>query len=132
MAKPRTRRNAGGALINGNNIPKPIPAVSRALTPIPASTPGPPGRYTDEDLQRAIKLALESFVKGQEYGQLQANAASRVQPLKTWFPDLYYGNSHLDCYYFCQQCEDHFKTAGANRPNQVFFTASFLCRAMVQ
>lgn len=37
---------------------------------------GPAGRYTDDDLQRATKLALELFVKSPEYGQLQANTAA--------------------------------------------------------
>ena len=137
MAGPRTRRNAGGAPTDSSGTP----AVSRAPTPTPAQTPAPapaptpvqPGLYTDADLQRATKLALESFVKGQEHGQqLQANSAPREQPLKARFPDLYYGNSHLDCYRFCQQCEDHFETAGANGPNRIPFAASFLRGAMVQ
>ena len=80
IAGPCTRRNlpaggenelADGALTNDNGTPKPIPAVSRASAP--ASAPGPPERYTDEYLQRATKLALKSFVKDQEHGQLQAN-----------------------------------------------------------
>ena len=93
MAGPRTRRNTGGAPTNDSGTPVPTPAVSRAPTaapaqaPAPASAPGPPGRYTDEDLQRATKLALESFVKGQEHGQLQASSVSREQPLKARFPD---------------------------------------------
>ena len=90
MAGPRTRRNAGGAPTNDSGTPKPTPAVSRA--PAPAFAPGPPGRYTDEDLQRATKLALELFVKGQEHGQLQANSAPREQPLKARFSNLYYEN----------------------------------------
>ena len=146
MAGPRTRRNPplggedelAGAPTEGNSTPSPSPVVSQAQTPAPAQAPaptpapGPPGRYTDEDLQRATKLALESFVKGQEHGQLEANSALREQPLKARFSDLYYGNSHLDCYRFCQQCEDHFETAGANRLNRVLFAASFLRRAMIQ
>ena len=100
MAGPCTRRNAGGAPTDDNGTPVPIPAVSRAPTPVPApaSVPGPPGRYTDEDLQRATKLALESFVKGQEHGQ--ANSASRDRALKARNPDLYYESSHMECYYF--------------------------------
>ena len=150
MAGSRTRRNANGAPTNDSGTRKPTSAVSctptsapaQALAPAqaPALTPalafasvsGQPERYTDKDLQRATKLALELFVKGQEHGQLQANSASRKQPLKARFPDLYYRNSHLDCYRFCQQCEDHFETAGANRPNRVPFAASFLRGAMVQ
>ena len=70
MAGPCTRRNAGGTPTDSSGTPEPTPAIFRAPTPAPASASGPPGRYTDEDLQKATKLALESFVKGQEHGQL--------------------------------------------------------------
>ena len=70
MVGPRTRRNAGGAPTNDSGTPNLTPAVSHAPTSAPASVPGPPRRYTDEDLQRATKLALESFVKGQEPGPI--------------------------------------------------------------
>ena len=81
-------------------VPIPMPAqASEALAP----TPGQPGRYTNEDLQSATKLAVKSFVNGQEYGQLQISTTPREQPLKAWFLDLYYGNSHLDCYCFYSQ-----------------------------
>ena len=132
MSGPRTCRNAGKASTNGSGTSELTPAVFHAPTPAFASAPGPPGRYTNEDLQKATKLALELFVKGQKYGQLQANFAIYEQPLKAWFFDLYYGNSHLDCYCFCQQCKDHFKTAGANGPNWVFFVALFVYKAIVQ
>ena len=146
MAGSRTHRNPSlggkdelaGAPTKGNSTPAvshastPIPAYAPAPTPAPASAPGPPERYTDKDLQRDTKLALELFVKGQEHCQLQANSAPRKQPLKAQFSNLYYGNSYLDCYWFCQQCKDYFETAGANRLNQVFSTDLFLRRAMVQ
>ena len=100
-----------GAPIKRNSIPAifcaPTPAPAQALAPTSApasasaSALGPPGRYTDEDLQRATKLALESFIKDQENGQLQANFAPRKQPLKAQFFNLYYENSHLDYYRFC-------------------------------
>lgn len=48
------------------------------------------------------------------------------RPLKARNPDLYYGNSHMECYYFCQQCEDHFETAGAKGHKRVPFAATFL------
>ena len=38
----------------------PIPTPPQAPTP----TLGPTCRYTDEDLQKATKLALESFIQG--------------------------------------------------------------------
>ena len=97
---------APGALTDGNGTPVSTLAISCAPTPAPAQTlalaPGPLGWYTDENLQRTTKLALESFVQGQKHSQLQANSASRERPLKPQFPDLYYGNSYLDCYCFCQ------------------------------
>ena len=61
-------------LIKGSGTSTFIPAV--LYTPIPilpqvpalvqalALTPGLPSRYTDEDLQRATKLALKLFIKG--------------------------------------------------------------------
>ena len=60
---------------------------------------------------------------------LQAHAPPvepKKQPLKARFPDLYFRKSHLDCYRFCQQCEDHFDTARANGDNRTPFAASFL------
>ena len=73
MARPRTRRNpplagkdelAGGAPSEDSGTPTPTLAASKAPTPAPApaSAPGPPGKYTDEDLQRATKLTLELFI----------------------------------------------------------------------
>ena len=116
MVGHSTCRNAGRAPTNNNGTFQPIPAVScaftpalanisapaQAFTPAPASTLGPPGRYTDNNLQRTTKLALKLFVKCQEHSQLQANFAPCKQPLKARFPDLYYRNSQLDCYCFCQ------------------------------
>lgn len=74
--------------------PAQVFAPAQALAPVP----DPPGSYTDEDLQRATKLAVNLYNKGQEHGQLQANSAPQERPLKVWFPDLYYGNLHLDYY----------------------------------
>ena len=97
MTGPYTRRNTGRAPTNDSGTPVPIFVVSCAPTPAPASAPDPPRRYKDKDLQRVTKLALKIFVKGQEYGQFQANFAFCKQPLKTRFSDLYHKNSHLDC-----------------------------------
>ncbi len=46
--------------------------------------------------------------------------------LKAKTPDVYRGRSHMECYNFCQQCEDHFATCGATGPNRIPFAASFL------
>ena len=69
MAGPRTRRNAGGAPTNNNGTPVLISTVSYASTAAPtqafasapASVLGSPGRYMDKNLQKATKMALESF-----------------------------------------------------------------------
>lgn len=36
-------------------------------------------------------------------------------------PDLYYDTSHMKCYEFVQQCEDHFITAGAKGHKRMYF-----------
>ncbi len=48
------------------------------------------------------------------------------RPLKLRNPDLYYGNSHMECYYFCQQCEDHFEVARSLDHKRVLFAVGFL------
>ena len=54
----------------------------------------------------------------------QEDALDRL--FKTKNPDLYYENSHIECYYFCQQCKDYFETARAKGYKRVFFATSFL------
>ena len=39
---------------------------------------------------------------------------------------MYSGNSHIECYKFCQKCKDHFDTARAKEPNRIPFAALFL------
>ena len=94
MAGPRTRRNTGGASINDSGTPKSISAVfcasisalAQALALTFASAPAfvsdLPERYTDNNLQKTTKFALELFAKGQEHGQLQASIASCNHPFK--------------------------------------------------
>ena len=114
-----------GASTKGSNTLTPSPSVFPAQTPAdaPAPTPAPPrGTYTDVDLQKATKLALESFFQGQAHVQ---GSKPKEKPLKARFPNLYWGNSHQDCYRFCQQCEDHFETAGAKGSNRILFATFF-------
>ncbi len=46
--------------------------------------------------------------------------------LKAKTPDIDRSRSHIECYNFCQQCEDHFATCGTTGPNQIPFVTSFL------
>ncbi len=48
------------------------------------------------------------------------------RPLKPQNPDLYYGNLYMECYYFCQQCEDHLEVVGSLGHKRVLFTTGFL------
>lgn len=41
-------------------------------------------------------------------------------------PYLYYGNSHIEYYYFCQNSKDHLKVAGAKNYRWVPFISYFL------
>ncbi len=48
------------------------------------------------------------------------------RPLKPRNPDLYYGNLHMKCYYFYQQCEDYFEVARSLDHTCVLFAVRFL------
>ncbi len=47
------------------------------------------------------------------------------KPLKPQNPDLYYGNLHIECYYFYQQCKDFFQVVGWLGHKCIRFTARF-------
>ncbi len=48
------------------------------------------------------------------------------RPLKPHNLDLNYGNLHIECYYFCKQCEDHFEVAQSLGYKRILFAAGFL------
>ena len=58
--------------------------------------------------------------------QAQALAELRECLLKAMIPETYSGKFHIDCYHFCQQCKDYFKTSGATGMNRTPFAATFL------
>ena len=122
----RSCRNAQQASA-GSNQPEeapvettPTPSTASAPSQVPASAPAPV-LHTQEDLQKITKLCIDSFLKENRQEK------PRKGQLKARFLDLYYGKSHMECYYFCQQCKDHFDTAGATGSNRTPFAASFLC-----
>ena len=102
-------------------------AVSRAFTPVfaPAFALGLSDRYMDKDLQRITKLALESFVQGQEYGQLQANPTPGNRQLKARNSDLYYRHLYIECYYLYWQYKDYFNMADVTESKRIFFITFF-------
>ena len=95
-----------------------------------APTPAPPVAFTiaPSSNNKLLKQFMKAYSEAQVPGRIawEVDTEFCEQPLKAWFSDLYYGNLYIDCYRFCQQCEDYFKTAGAKRPNRISFAALFL------
>ena len=105
--KDELARGSPGALTKDSNIPTPFPAISQAQTPTftPAPAPAPlNSTYTNVDLQKAVKLALELFIQSQAYAQGLASTGQNKaldRSLKVKKLDLYYRGLHTECYYFC-------------------------------
>ena len=95
-------------------------ASIEAPTPLEAPTPPLVPSSTKDLFTKFIKVFMETV-------QAQAQAEPRERPLKARSPETYSGKSYMDCYHFCQQCEDHFETSGATGMNCTPFAASFLC-----
>lgn len=72
-----------------------IPTLAQALAP----TPGLQDMYTNIDLQRASKLALTFFVKGQNNGK--AKLAFLHKGRMSQNANIYYRSCYMKCYYFC-------------------------------
>ena len=131
---------ASGTPTEGSDHCTPALAASCALTPAIAPVIAPLAtsdsadsfvvRYLHDDLQRILRTVLDSRRLASVPAPVVAAAPhyenSRERPLKAWFPDIYWGKTHLECYNFFQQCEDHFATASATGSNRVPFAAIFL------
>ena len=83
-------------------------------------------KYSEDDLQRIFKAVLKAQTPAPAL--VLAPIVSKVlrKKLKARSPDVYCGKSQMDCYNFCQQCEDYFATARAMGPTWTFFAAFFL------
>ena len=125
---PRPRRNPPRSA--GHSDPDELGDSSEQGTPSPSDAGPPdapvpaPAKYAKEDLQAMTKVCIDSILQAQAVRP--EPASHREGQLKARFPNLYYGKSHMECYHFCQQCEDQFATAGATGSNRTPFTASFL------
>ena len=80
-------------------VPALIPALAPALIP------------TDELFKQFMKTYLKLNQRPRQ------PLAERKQIFKAKVPEVYYGNLHMDCYHFSQQCKDYFETAGATGAN---------------
>ena len=102
-----------------------VPALIPVLVPTPTPTPVPTPTFAPVPTNKLFKKFMEAYLELNQ-GPRQL-LAERKWTLKTKVPEVYYGKSIIDCYHFCQQCEDHFETAGATGFNWTFFAASFFC-----
>ncbi len=104
-------------------------ASAPSLAPVPAPM-APPNVLFQEFIQTCIERVRDQAPATQAAAAAPApdiKARDNTdRPLKSWNPDLYYGNSHMECDYFCQQCEDHFEVAGLLGHKHVPFAAGFL------
>ena len=89
--------------------------------PTPPKAPTLPFIFppAEDFFTKFLKMFIETI-------QAQALAEPQERPLKARTPETYWGKSHMECYHFCQQCEDHFETSGATGMNRTPFAASFL------
>ena len=125
----RSRRNAQRGSVGHSDLDEladseqghPAPSDAGAPPPVPAPAPA---KSSKKDLQAMIKVCMDSILQAQAF-RLEP-AGPREGQLEARPPDLYYGKSHMEFYHFCQQCEDHFATAGATGSNRTPFAASFL------
>ena len=80
----------------------------------PAATSVP--KYSEDDLQRILKAVLEARAPAPAPAPAPVVSEVSRKKLKACSPDIYCEKSHMDCYNFCQQCEDYFATTGATGP----------------
>ena len=129
----------GPAPTEGSDTFTLAPAVSRVPTPTPSDalvaalslSPALAATVPSSD-NKLFKQFIKAYLEAQVSSRTKVDPEPRKQPLKAQFPDLYYGNSHMDCYRFCQQCDNHFKTARAKGPNKTLFATLFLRGSVIQ
>ena len=83
-------------------------------------------KYSKDDLQRIFKTVLEARAPAPTSTPAPVVSEVPQDKLKARSLNIYCEKSHMDCYNFCQQCEDYFATAGAIGPTRILFAASFL------
>ena len=97
--------------------------LTPSKAPTPLEAPIPPFVPPTEDFFMKFMKAFVESTQARDWEQ----AKPRKQLLKARFPETYLKKFHMDCYHFCQQYEDYFKTLDANEMNRIPFIASFFC-----
>ena len=93
----------------------------------PTEAPTPPEASTLPLVPPTSEDFFTKFMKVfMEMTQARDQLKLREHPLKARTPETYSGKSHMDCYHFCQQCENYFETSSAIGMNRTLFVATFL------
>ena len=143
--RPRRERPSVGPSVAPSVAPSVVPSVAPSVAPsiappdsslpheseiseqppmFPANTSTP--KYSKDDLQRIFKAVLEAQAPAPAPVPVLVVSEVSREKMKARSLDVYCGKSHMDCYNFCQQCEDYFATAGATGPTRIPFAMSFL------
>ena len=114
----------------GSLTPPSAPAALASAAPASAAT-APSATLTEDLFRKYMQAYLEdcqnpALAPAPSLPPADALEETSDRPLKARNLLLYHGNSQMECYYFCQQCEDHFGTARAKGHKRVHFAASFL------
>ncbi len=97
-----------------------------ARGPASAPTPMAPPNDLFQEFMRTYIEKVQDQAPAAPAALIAEAGDDTDRPLKPRNPDLYYGNSNMECYYFCQQCEEHFEVAGSLGHKRVPFAAGFL------
>ena len=97
---------------------RPLRPKSSADTSVP--------KYSEDNFQRIFKAVLEAQAPAPTPAPAFIISEVPQKKLKARSSDVYCGKFHMNCYNFCQQCEDYFATARATGPIRIFFAVSFL------
>ncbi len=102
-----------------------IRAPTPGLKPAPTPASAPNNDLLQEFMQACIKKIRDQASVAPAALATEARDDTD-RPFKTRNLDLYYGHSHIECYYFCQQYEDHFEVTGSLGHKRIPFAAGFL------
>lgn len=97
-----------------------LQAVGLSSKPVPTSATGIQVKLFNKLIWTYINKVPTSAIALVE---TRDNANRFLKSLKL---DLYFDNLHIECYYFYQQCEDHFNIISLLGSKPVLFTTGFL------
>ena len=96
-----------------------------AFTEAPILPEAPTSLFVPPTSENLFTKFMKVFIETMQ-AQAQTLAEPQKRQLKVRTPETYFGKSHMDCYHFCQQCEDYFEISDTTRMNGTPFAATFL------